>query len=138
MTKKGLFSGTNEIYIAQRGVYPDKWTTCPFDALNHSERSARRFNCKMAVVAYPVLDNHFRKTDLAIGGICKHIEWYFLIMPFVGKDEARIKVYREADLKNFVDEFFNQEEKESLNAMKYYERIYGNKPSDPTISLELR
>ena len=57
MSKRILFHGTNEARLNERFRQicdlPANWTSCPLDALNHSNNSSRRHGSKIAVLSYP-------------------------------------------------------------------------------------
>lgn len=133
MNKKILFNGNNEAYLGGltgQAYLPDNWTTCPFDALNHSERSAKRHGSKMAILAYTKgPDNKFRVMDTAVGCRSCDVDWYIMRTPLCSREEKDrvVKLYSESDLANFVNEFFDEEHKESLGAMKYYDKIFPGK-----------
>ena len=135
MKNKPIFSGTNEAYVKLLASYADvssNWTTSPYDALTHSERSAKRYGSRMAVLCYlPGLDKHFRRIDTRIGGRVDgdnlDIEWYFMNTPFADRreKEEKVRIYTQNQLRAFVEEHFTGDQKDSLRIMKYYETIFG-------------
>lgn len=137
-----LFNGNNEAYlkmIAGQAYLPDKWTTCPKDALDNSDKIARRYKSKMAVLVYTNgLDGRFRLMDTNIGCTSCEVNWYVMNRPLASRKERErlVKEYSEKDLAEFVKMYFNEEHLASLKAMKYWDLIFPGKSID--IGLGLR
>lgn len=141
MTQSVLFHGTTEEYLNNpfRQFYdlPRYWTTCPFDALGHSEKSTKRYGSNMAVISladYP--EGNFAKAE-SVGGICGDIKWYHLelhlkheeVKSKVGRYCLKAKKIKGMAVKNlvqFIEEHFKKEHDhlDSLKAMKYWGLIF--------------
>ncbi|MDP4012005.1 MAG: hypothetical protein Q8R00_00145 [Candidatus Nanoarchaeia archaeon] len=129
MTRK-IFHGNNWAYLNKlpgSHILPKYWTSSLKDAVDHAERSSKRFSSSMIILVYPNWpEQNFRELPINISGR-DTVKWYELDRePFdfldLEKREEYIEIYEEEDFHK-VTKYFTQGELDSLINMKYAQKF---------------